>query len=494
MPTLLRFDRSPWRERGRHLAAVLGLSAALVACGTPQPPINGRLPDPPASAPALTRVAAQVDVVGPRGPMNQARREQALQGAAAQGKADLLKRQLAAMSSFGDVDLYAGNDAKLLIDGPATFAAMFEAIGKARRQILLESYIIEDADVSRQLADLLLQRRAQGLEVAMIYDAVGSLGTEEAYFDRLRQGGVAVCAFNPVNPLKRTRYNKITHRDHRKIMVVDGETGFTGGINISAVYSSGSGGIGGSRGARKPAPPAGAASDATQENGWRDTMIQVRGPAVQALHRLVRETWAQQQCEGTLAAVEPVAGPAPGQQLMRVIPAAPQDTENRIYTLLMGSIRAAQRSVYLTMAYFAPGKDMVDALCDAARRGVDVQLILPSRSDFSPVMYAGRSHYDRLLEAGVRIHELQNAVLHAKTAVIDGVVSTIGSSNMDWRSFVYNNEVNAVVLGEDFGGAMNRMFERDREASQTIDLQRWRDRGLIQRSKEFFSRMFEHWW
>ena len=114
---------------------------------------------------------------------------------------------------------------------------MFDAIGKARRQIVLESYIIEDADVAQQLADLLLQRRAQGIEVAILYDAVGSMGTQDAYFDRMRQGGIAVCAFNPVNPLKRARYHKITHRDHRKILVVDAETGFTGGINISAVYS-----------------------------------------------------------------------------------------------------------------------------------------------------------------------------------------------------------------------------------------------------------------
>ena len=491
------------RQRVAALLLVLGASFGLVACGTPRPPVNGRVPEPPASAPALTRVAAQVDVVGPRGPMNQASREQALRAAAAQGKAELLKRQIAAMSSFGDVDLYAGNEASLLVDGPATFAAMFAAIGQARRQIVLESYIIEDADVAQRLADLLLQRRAQGVEVALMYDAIGSMGTQDAYFDRMRQGGIAVCAFNPVNPLKRARYHKITHRDHRKILVVDGETGFTGGINISAVYSSGSGGFG-SRGSSRPPRPAAAASGAEgqggkdggkdSDKGWRDTMIQLRGPATRALHTMFREVWAQQQCEGTVSAIEPPAGPPPGRQLMRVIPSTPQDTENRIYTLLLGSIRAAQRSVYLTMAYFAPGQDMVDALCQAADRGVDVQLILPSRSDFSPVMHAGRSHYERLLKSGVHIHELQEAVLHAKTAVIDGVVSTVGSSNMDWRSFVYNNEVNAVVLGEDFGDAMTRMFERDRAASQAIDLRRWQDRGVWQRGKEFFSRMFEQWW
>ena len=496
------------RRRVAALLFALGASVGLVACGTPRAPVNGRLPDPPSGAPTLTRVAAQVDVVGPRGPLNQAKREQAVQAAAAQGKADLLKRQIAAMSAFGDVDLYAGNDAQLLVDGPATFAAMFAAIDKARRQIVLESYIIEDADVSRQLADRLLKRRAEGLEVAVLYDGVGSLGTDEAYFDRLRQGGIAVCAFNPVNPLKqRTRYHKITQRDHRKMLVVDGETGFTGGINISAVYSSGSGSFGGGSASKAPkakpqssetadgkAKADGKSDDKAEQKGWRDTMVQVRGPATQALHTMFREVWTQQHCEGSVAAIAPPPGPPAGHQQKPEIPASPQDTENRIYTLLLGSIRASQRSVYLTMAYFAPGEDMVEALSEAARRGVDVQLILPSRSDFGPVMQAGRSQYERMLKAGVQIHELQDAVLHAKTAVIDGVVSTIGSSNMDWRSFVHNNEVNAVVLGEDFGGAMTRMFERDRTASKTIELQRWQDRGLWQRGKEYFSRMFEQWW
>jgi len=471
------------------------MAMGMAACSTPAPPIQGRLPDPPTAAPPVSQVASQVDVVGAKGQLGQQRREQVIRSAAAQGRPELLKRQLAAMSAFGDVDLFANNEAKLLIDGPATFEAMFAAIQKARRQILLESYIIEDAEVARQLADLLVQRRQQGVQVAVIYDSVGSLSTQESYFDRMRQAGIGICAFNPVNPLKSRRYNDITQRDHRKILVVDNEVGFTGGINISAVYSSGSGSFGSSKGSRGKAAEQARGDEAKgeQQRGWRDTMIQVRGPAVQALHGMVLETWQHQACEGALTPLPPPTGVA-GQQLMRIVPSTPQDKENRIYALLLGSIRAAQHSVYLTMAYFAPGKDMVDALAEAAERGVDVQLILPSQSDFSPVMYAGRSHYGRLLKAGVKIHELKDAVLHAKTAVIDGVVSTVGSSNMDWRSFVHNNEVNAVVLGEDFGSAMTRMFEKDREASRPIDLATWKHRPMMQRGKEFFSSLLEHWW
>jgi cardiolipin synthase len=146
------------------------------------------------------------------------------------------------------------------------------------------------------------------------------------------------------------------------------------------------------------------------------------------------------------------------------------------------------------MAYFAPGRDMIDARCEAAERGVDVQLVLPSVSDFTPVLHAGRSYYERLLRSGVKLYELQDAVLHAKTAVIDGVVSTVGSSNMDWRSFVGNNEVNAVIIGEDFGDSMTRMFRRDLEASEKITLEQWARRSPLQRAKETLARLFENWW
>jgi cardiolipin synthase len=186
--------------------------------------------------------------------------------------------------------------------------------------------------------------------------------------------------------------------------------------------------------------------------------------------------------------------PAAGDHVLRIVTAAPDDEKSRIYALLMTAIASAQRSVHLTMAYFAPGDEMVEALCAAARRGVDVQLVLPSRSDFSPVLHAGRAYYTRLLESGVRVHELQGAVLHAKTGVIDGVLSTIGSSNLDFRSFDGNNEVNAVVLGEDFGNSMQKLFEQDVAASSEITRQAWADRTLVQRFKETAAGWLERWW
>lgn len=476
-------------------AALAGLAAAVAAavlgaCAMSPPAPRADLPlAEPRRTPAVQEVSRKVSVTGPRGRLTPEQRERLLRRIGEQGSATLVQRHLLAMSAFGEVDLHAGNQARLLIDGPQTFSAMFDAIAQARQTVLLESYIIEDAAIAQNLSALLQRKAAEGVRIAVLYDAVGSIGTDKRYFEGLRRAGIAVCQFNPVRPDGRGGYWDITHRDHRKILVVDREVAFTGGINISEVYSSGSFG-------RQPAP-----RETTREelanDGWRDTQVEVRGPAAAALADLVRETWAQQRCADPLPpapVIERAGARASGPHLMRVIPSSPDDEFNRIYALLLAAIDASQRSVHLTMAYFAPGADMLEALCDAGRRGVDVRLILPSVSDFAPVLHAGRSYYDRLLGCGVKLYELQDAVLHAKSAVIDGVVSTVGSSNMDWRSFVGNNEVNAVVIGEDFGDAMERMFERDLAASQAIDAEAWARRPLWQRAKESLARLFERWW
>ena len=436
-----------------------------------------------APAPSVRQVAAVVDAAGRGGRLNAAQRTQLLARLAAEGKGSLLKRQLAALASVDAVELNAHNQARLLIDGPAAFDAMFKAIEQARHTVLVHSYIIDDSALAQRLASLLVRKAAQGVAVHVLYDALGSIGTDQAYFDALKAGGVHTCAANPVNPLQRPGYWNITSRDHRKITSVDRHTGFTGGINISSVYSSGSFGRGGRQSAKV---------DPTE--GWRDTQVQLRGPAVVVLDDLVRQTWQDQGCEAALPATPPLPAAAAGDQVVQIVPTNAQQPDARFYRLLITSIDASQHSVRLTMAYFAPGDEMVDALCDAARRGVKVQLILPAHSDFAPVLHAGRSHYQRLLEAGVQLYELQDAVLHAKTAVIDGVVSTVGSSNMDWRSFNANSEVNALVYGEDFGREMAAMFEADLRDSQQITLAAWRQRPLLQRGKEWLARAFERWW
>ncbi len=460
--------------------ACLTLGLALLLAGCAVLPARPAAPTPANSAEARA-MSQTVDITGSRGRrLTPAQRDQALQRIAAQGKPTLVQHHLAVMAASGDVDLYAGNEVKLLIDGPATFAAMFAAAEAARDYILLESYIIEESSIADRLAEVLLRKRAQGLPVYIIYDSLGSLGTSKEYFDRLTQAGIGVCAFNPINPLRRPGYWSINHRDHRKILVVDGQQAFIGGINVSEVYSSGS------FSARR------SGRGGTKE-GWRDTQIGLRGPAVAPLEKMFRETWASQGCTPTMPQAVQRQAAAIGDKVVRIIPSSPADPESRIYTTLLSAIDAAQQSVHLTMAYFAPGPDMVAALCDAARRGVDVTLILPSISDFSLILDAGRSYYTELLAAGVKIHELKDALLHAKTAVIDGVFSTVGSSNMDWRSFVGNNEVNAVVLGDDFGAEMEAVFKRDLSVSTPVTVQTWKERPVHRRLKEWLGRVFERW-
>ncbi len=466
----------------RRLALTIPLWLAMAGCGTGVALQRAELPLPAAaSRPSTQAVAAQVKGNGSKGRLSATQREQVLARLGAQGGGSRLNRHLAVMALHGDVDLHVHNEARLLVDGPATFRAMFEAIEAARHTVLLQTYIIDDSAIAQQLAALLVRKQAQGVRVLMLYDAVGSFGTAESYFEGLRAAGIATCAFNPLNPSQRTRYQDITHRDHRKILTIDREIGFVGGINISAVYTSGSFG----RSRQAQADP--------RKAGWRDTQVRLRGPAAAALDDLVRQTWAQQGCQGALPATPRPASTA-GPHVVRIVPSSPEDPSSRVYTLLLSAIDTAQHSIYLTMAYFAPGQDMIDALADAARRGVDVQLVLPSLSDFTPVLHAGRRHYQVLLDAGVKLHELQDAVLHAKTAVIDGVVSTVGSSNMDWRSFVGNDEVNAVIFGEDFGDTMMAMFKRDVAASQPVTAQDWAERPMLQRAKEMLFGVFERMW
>jgi cardiolipin synthase len=429
---------------------------------------------------------ARVTVHGAAGPLGAAQEARTLNAVAAEGKVDLVRTHLSVLSAGGDVDLYRGNQARLLVDGPATFTAMKAAIGQARRHILLESYIVEDRGVAAEISALLLRKAAQGVAVALIYDAVGSIATPEAFFQHLQEGGVAVCSFNPLNPTKRPGYWGINHRDHRKLLVVDDEVAFTGGINISRVYGSGS--FSRSKG-RRTADAKDAADD-----GWRDTQIEIRGPAVPAMSRLFAATWQEQACRGALtAAPTPQATREPGDRIVKLLASDPRDPSNRIYTTLLGAVEASQRSVRLTMAYFAPGTEFVAALCDAARRGVQVELVLPGYSDFSLILHAGRSYYTQMLEAGVKLYEMEHALMHAKTAVIDGVLSTVGSSNLDWRSLVENNELNVVVLGEDFGAQLEALFARDRDASAPIDPVQWRERGLKQRALELVGRAAERW-
>jgi cardiolipin synthase len=382
--------------------------------------------------------------------------------------------------------LVAGNDVTLLSDGPATDDAMLEAIHNARALILLETYILEDDEIGARFAAALLERRAAGVTVALMVDAIGSAATPESYFDTLRAAGVQFVRFNPLNPFVAGLGWSLNQRDHRKVLVVDGTVGFTGGLNLSEVYSS--------------RPGSSAARRRVQEGKeapWRDTHVRIRGPAALDLQRAFIDNWTLQggdpiDMARLVEANRAAARGQPGTDLVRVIPTGP-DENSSIYWTLLSAIARAQKTVHITMAYFVPNRDFLDGLEDAARRGVDVELVLPGYSDFWMVFHAGRARYTELLESNVQIFERRDALLHAKTAVIDGVWSTVGSSNLDWRSFFLNYELNAVVLGPAFGQQMERLFDNDRRASVPVTLEEWRQRGWRDVFLERFSLLFAYW-
>src|SRR5688572_114495 len=390
------------------------------------------------------------------------------------GDVDILEKQIALEQAINDSPLILGNKVTLLQDGAATYPAMFAAIRGARDHINLETFIFEDDEIGRQFADLLLEKQAQGVQVNVIYDSVGGLSTPAAFFERLRQGGIAVLEFNPINPLAAKAGWQLNNRDHRKLLVVDGRVAFIGGINISSVYSSGSVARRAGKGGEKAA-------------AWRDTDLQIEGPVVAELQKRFIETWTKQRGSALAPKEYFPALKAEGKAIVRAIGSTPDDPYSLIYLTLISAIGNAEKNVYLTIAYFVPDPRPLKSLTDAAARGVDVRLILPSHSDSEVTFQAGRSHYSGLLQAGVRIYERRGAVLHSKTAVIDGVWSCVGSSNHDWRSFLDNDEVNAVVLGREFAQQMQAMFAADQAASDVIDAGSWQSRSPVLRIKERFS-------
>ena len=397
----------------------------------------------------------------------------------APAEATLLQRQLATMATISDAPLLAGNSASLLIDGPASYDVTFAAIRAARDHVNLETYIFEADAVGQSLSALLIEKQSQGVQVNLLYDAVGSAGTPAEFFDALRAGGVNVCEFIPLLPARGQASNP-NQRDHRKVVVVDGRVAVSGGINISDVYSSGS-----AIGRRKRSPSA--------TRGWRDTNVEVRGPAVGQYQGLFLATWKKQSCAPLAEREYFPRLDAVGDKVVRVIGASADDENSLTYLALLSALRESRRSVDVTVAYFVPDDEILDALTAAAQRGVRVRLLLPGFSDSWVVLHAGRSSYAELLAAGVQIYELRGSLLHSKTAVVDGVWSTVGSTNLDWRSFLHNDELNTIVLGADFGGAMTRMFEADLQDAAPLERASWESRGAVERLTERLARLMHYW-
>ncbi len=393
---------------------------------------------------------------------------------------DVLTRLTTVVESVTESPLTRGNKVSLLSDGQAAYAAMFKAIRHARDHINIESYIIEDDETGRKFADLLLQKQAEGIQVNIIYDCMGSMNTPDSFFRRLQAGGIQVVGFNPLNPLKARDKWGLAHRDHRKILIADGTIAIIGGINISRVYSSAP-----LKRKRKSneAPPV----------HWRDTDIQIEGPAVTELQKLFLDTWEKQKGAKRSDRNYFPTVKEKGTALVRIV-GSTEGEDNRIpFIVYVSALAFAEHSIHMTNSYFIPDDQILASLTDAAGRGVDVKIILPGITDSQLALHAQRHYYARLLKAGVKIYEHDNSLLHAKTVVIDNVWSTVGSTNMDYLSLLNNDEVNAVILNHEFAVEMEKMFAADLANSIRINRDEWEKRSVVPKTKEWFINLFGRW-
>ena len=372
------------------------------------------------------------------------------------------------------------NSVQLLRDGNQTFPAMLASINHAKHYIYMESFTF-DAKAGKEFADALIKRRKAGVKVDLIYDAFGSSDTPDGVFDTLRRHGVRLAEYNPIDPLD-VIDGDANNRDHRKLLIVDGREVFVGGVNISAVY-----------------PHKAAAErffddedNAYEHLPWRDTHIKIMGPSVQQFTKIFKDTWTDQHGEENAFSKLPANNRSEGDSAIEAIYGAPDNGKFDIYQSLLAAIALAQHSVYLTTGYFVPTPDLKDALIAAVKNGVDVTLLLPSTSDSDLALAAGHADYSELLEAGIKIYEFQGAVLHAKTAVIDGTWSAVGSSNLDWRSAAINNECDAVILGPSFGNQLQAMFKDDLLKSKQITTEEWSERPFNERLQEFKASLFDY--
>jgi len=337
---------------------------------------------------------------------------------------------------------------EVLIDGAQTYAAILEAVAGAKDHVHVLYYIFEPDRTGTALRDALLERARAGVKVRVLVDAVGSARARWArdFFAPLTQAGAEMGVFNPVGPA--ALWGRVLNfRNHRKIVVVDGRVGFTGGINVTDEEN----------------PAYGASA-------WRDTHLRLEGPCVSQLQLVFLEDWCWAHgtapSDASLFSKEPAEAGEP----VQILDSGPDKEHETIKSAYFAAIGVATQRVWLSTPYFIPDEAMSFALKSAALRGVDVRLLLPKRSDSRLVTAAGRSHYDDLLRSGVRIFEYQPRMLHAKTLVVDDWLGAVGTANFDNRSFRLNFEVTALVYGEKVSSALAAAFEKDQSEAKQVTL------------------------
>jgi cardiolipin synthase A/B len=394
---------------------------------------------------------------------------------------DSLQQQYDLQRALSASPIVFGNQLTLLSSGTEAFQAIFTAIAAAQNSINLEYFIFADVQSGGvRLSDLLTDRLRAGVKVNMIYDAFGSEDTPRAFFEAMRQAGAKVLEYNPLSPFAGGSDWSPNDRDHRKIAVIDGRIGFTGGVNLDIAYEN--------------PPSAGIPPDGnTRKAYWRDTALRIEGPAVAELQKLFFGTWREQKAPAADPADYYPPLPRQGVQTIRIIGSSPGDKEPLFYASLMTAMKAARQRVWLCSGYFVPPHQEREELTKIARAGLDVRIIAPAFSDVQSAVYAARAAYGDLLEAGAHIYEMRDAVVHAKLAVVDDTWTIVGSSNLDRRSVVFNNEVDAVILGHNTAEQVETVMRQFMAVSHEVDPSRWEHRSIGERVDEWKARLWQYW-
>jgi cardiolipin synthase len=393
------------------------------------------------------------------------RPSEALREAALARLASPVERELFRVSSaLAGAEPTTGNTTELLVDGNATYEAIGRAIDGAERRVWAEYYLVHEGETATFFAERLAAAAKRGVEVKLLLDGYGSFWVSRRWVRSLREAGVTVAFFLPARLIF---FQPMNLRNHRKIVVVDGDTAFTGGINVGDEY----------RGARAP---------------WRDTHLMVQGPAAAALAHVFEQDWFFATRREIVRVEHPLSRREHGDATVAIVrsgPDIPGTERETIHRVFFSAVTIARSRVYITTPYFIPDRAMIVALQTAALRGVDVRLLLPGRSNHPVVWQAGRSFYEELLEAGVQIFEYGPGMIHAKTMVVDGAVALVGSANMDLRSFRLNFEVHAVVRDERTAARLEAAFAEDLAASRRIELAAFRARGVVRKVVEGAARL-----
>jgi cardiolipin synthase len=359
------------------------------------------------------------------------------------------------LEAYASAPIVGGNRVDLLLNGEQIFPAKVEAIRSATRSISYAQYFYEDGPVAREIAEALAERCRAGVGVNVLLDAFGTLGMPGEFVDLMKDAGCHVAYFRPLYRV--WPRGKTNNRNHRRVLVADGRVAITGGSGVSLKWMG----------------------NGRTEDHWRDTDVRIEGPAVTYVQGAFAENWLE--ATGTVLGGDAYF-PAPvapkGQVYVQVVRSSPTGGSFAIYTAFLLAIASARRSLYVTNPYFVLDEKMTEALLAAHQNGARVVVLVPGKIDHNIVRQASRADFGRLLKAGVEIYEYRAALLHAKTMVIDGVWSTIGSTNLDNRSFALNDELNVIFYSRPVAERLEQVFREDLSRSQRVTYEAWAKRGF----------------